>query len=342
MDQPFLRNIWYFVSASQSIRAGQIIHRQICKHPLVLGRTQSGKVFALQDNCPHRGIPLSDGKIIREEIQCSYHGWSFSTKGLCTSIPSLADKTEIDLSKISVRAFPIKERQGLIWVWLGDGDGQNIDPPTVPGAGKQGPQVSHVLDFPVNIDHAVVGLIDPAHTPHVHESWFWRRPSGRTEKEKKFKPSRLGFEMLPHLASKNSKIYKLIGGAPEVRIWFALPGIRVEQIKAGKNFYCGMTACTPIDESNTLTTHMMWWSMKRWNFLKPVVHQFARTFLKQDQTAFIKQSRGLQWDPALRLAGQPDQQAKWYFRIKNEWARTEDEGKEFKNPLKEATLKWRT
>ena len=86
----------------------------------------------------------------------------------------------------------------------------------------------------------------------------------------------------------------------------------------------------------------MWWSMKWANFLRPVVHQFARAFLKQDQTTFIKQSKGLHWDPALRLAGPPDQQAKWYFRIKNEWARTEDDGKEFKNPLKETTLKWRT
>ena len=342
MDRSFLTNIWYFASASSSIKTGQLIHRQICKHPMVLGRTQSGKVFALHDNCPHRGIPLSEGKIIGEEVQCCYHGWSFSTNGLCTSIPSLADKTEIDRSKISVRTYPIKEYQGLIWVWLGNGDGQNVDPPTVPEVENQGPQVSHVLEFPVNIDHAVVGLIDPAHTPHVHESWFWRKPSGRTKKEKKFKPSQLGFEMLPHLASKNSKIYRLIGGAPEVRIWFALPGIRIEQIKAGKNFYCGMTACTPINENNTLTTHMMWWSMKWANFLKPVVRHFARTFLKQDQTAFMKQSKGLQWHPPLRLAGQPDQQAKWYFRIKNEWARTEDDGKEFKNPLKETTLKWRT
>ncbi|MEK9684369.1 MAG: aromatic ring-hydroxylating dioxygenase subunit alpha [Rhodospirillaceae bacterium] len=342
MDEIFLKNIWYFGLPSGALKSGQVVHRQISGKPLVFGRTQSGQPFALQDNCPHRGIPLSDGRILGEEIECCYHGWRFSIDGACAEIPALVQSDRVDLSKIQVPPYSIKEQQGIIWVWLGDGDGSETPIPEVPDVGQMQPKIVHELEFPVNIDHAVVGLIDPAHTPHIHESWFWRRPDHRQDKEKSFKPSELGFEMSAHRASNNSSIYKLIGGEPEVQISFALPGVRIESIRAGRNFYCGMTACTPISENTTNTSHLMWWSMGWADILKPVVKGFAKVFLKQDQSAFIRQSKGLAWDPPLRLSGQPDQQAKWYYQIKNEWARSVSQGQAFRNPLKEATLRWRT
>ena len=260
----------------------------------------------------------------------------------CTSIPALVADDPVDLSKITVPVFPVRERQGLIWIWIGDGDGADAPVPDVPDVGTAAPQIVHELVFPVNIDHAVVGLIDPAHTPHVHESWWWRRPGERRDKEKKFVPTPLGFDMTSHRASSNSRIYRLLGGAPEVHIAFALPGIRIEHIRAGTNFYCGMTACTPLDENRTLTTHLMWWSMSWLTLFKPLAMPFVRSFLARARAVFEKQARGLRWNPDLRLTGQPDQQAKWYFRIKNEWARSAEAGQPFRNPLTESTLRWRT
>ena len=78
------------------------------------------------------------------------------------------------------------------------------------------------------------------------------------------------------------------------------------------------------------------------NIFKPVIKHFSKTFLGQDQAAFIRQSKGLSWNPSLRLTGQPDQQAKWYYRIKNEWKRSSEVGRPFKNPLKKTILRWRT
>ena len=337
-----LRNIWHFGMASRDLAAGRLVHRRICGLPVVFGRTAGGTVFALRDNCPHRGAPLSEGRIRGECVECCYHGWTFGADGACRSIPALVADDPVDLGKIVVDRFPLRERQGLIWIWIGDGDGDGVPVPEVPDVGDAAPQIVHALEFDVGIDHAVVGLIDPAHTPHVHESWWWRRPGQRRDKEKKFAPSALGFDMTAHRASSNSKIYRLLGGAPEVEIAFALPGIRIEHIRAGRNFYCGMTACTPIDEDRTLTTHLMWWSMRWLSVFKPVALPFVRAFLAQDQAVFAKQAKGLRWDPDLRLTGQPDQQAKWYFRIKNEWERASADGRPFENPLTEATLRWRT
>ena len=337
-----LQNIWYFGIASRDLKPGRLVHRKICGAPVVFGRTATGTAFALRDNCPHRGAPLSEGRIDGERVECCYHGWTFGTDGVCTSIPALVDDDPVDLEKITVSVYPLRERQGLIWIWIGEGDGTDVPTPEVPDVGEAPPQIVYALTFDVNIDHAVVGLIDPAHTPHVHESWWWRRPGQRRDKEKNFAPSALGFDIMSHRASSNSRIYRLLGGAPEVEIAFALPGIRIEHIRAGNNFYCGMTACTPIDGTTTLTTHMMWWSMRWLTLFRPIAMPFVRSFLAQDQTVFAKQAKGLQWDPDLRLTGQPDQQAKWYFRIKNEWERASAAGKPFENPLSPATLRWRT
>ena len=337
-----LENIWYFGMPSRNLKVGHLVHRQVCGKPIVFGRTESGHPFALIDLCPHRGAPLSEGRIVGEDVVCCYHGWRFSRKGACTEIPSIVKGDAVNLQNISVQSLPVREMQGLIWLWIGEGDGANIPNPIVPRINQGSPQLIHSVEFPVHIDHAVVGLIDPAHTPHVHECWWWRRPQARKNKEKHFIPSRLGFDMVKHSASSNSRIYRLIGGVPDVEIVFALPGIRIEHICVGDKYYCGMTACTPIDENRTLTTHLMWWSMRWLSILKPFAIPFVHSFLGQDKSIFEKQARGLFWNPSLRLVGDPDQQAKWYFRIKNEWRRASAAGKPFRNPLPKTSLRWRT
>ena len=40
------------------------------------------------DICPHRLVPLSEGRITdNKELQCAYHGWCFEASGKCTAIP---------------------------------------------------------------------------------------------------------------------------------------------------------------------------------------------------------------------------------------------------------------
>ena len=55
--------------------------------PVVIGRQHDGKVFALRDICPHRGIPLHYGHFDGETIACSYHGWRFDESGACVEQP---------------------------------------------------------------------------------------------------------------------------------------------------------------------------------------------------------------------------------------------------------------
>ena len=73
----------------------------------MFGRTGDGTAFALQDNRPHRGAPLSEGRIKGDQVECC-HGWTFGTDGKCTTIPALVDDDPVDLSKINVRSYSLR------------------------------------------------------------------------------------------------------------------------------------------------------------------------------------------------------------------------------------------
>ena len=88
-SDPFLRDIWYFALPSAELKPGAMRPKTLLGEPILLGRAGDGTVFAMRDICPHRGIPLSDGRLDRDEVECCYHGWRFGTDGRCTAIPSL-------------------------------------------------------------------------------------------------------------------------------------------------------------------------------------------------------------------------------------------------------------
>ena len=110
----FIRNTWY-VAAEPAEIDGKILARTILGKPLVLFRTASGKVAALDDRCPHRFAPLSLGRVVGERLQCGYHGAQFDTTGACVAVPGQS----IVPPKARVASYPVVERYGYIWVWMG-------------------------------------------------------------------------------------------------------------------------------------------------------------------------------------------------------------------------------
>ncbi len=39
-------------------------------------------------------------------------------------------------------------------------------------------------ELPCNVDHGIIGLMDPAHGPFVHQAWWWRSRASIHEKTK--------------------------------------------------------------------------------------------------------------------------------------------------------------
>src|SRR6476469_4817465 len=111
-------DMWYLALAGHRLRRGRTVGMELLGRPVVIGRDKAGGVFALNDRCPHRGIPLSHGKFDGTEVECCYHGWRFDCTGTCTHIPSLLPTQKFDLSRVRVCRYPCREVQGNVWVFM--------------------------------------------------------------------------------------------------------------------------------------------------------------------------------------------------------------------------------
>lgn len=347
--QGFLTDIWYFAALAGDLKPGRLRRVEILGEPVMLGRSPGGEVFALRDVCPHRAAPLSSGRFHREAtgaetVECPYHGWRFGADGACAAIPSLTADQAIDTARIKVRRYPAAESQGLVFVWMGSASTQEPDqpPPVFPGVVGGRPKLVDRMVFDAHIDHAVVGLMDPAHGPYVHRQWWWRTAGSQHDKEKRFEPREAGFAMVRHAPSKNSRAYAVLGGEPLTEITFRLPGLRWEHITVGKRQVLALTCLTPLDERRTQVTQIVWSDHPAFWLLQPLVAAGARAFLRQDAEMVDLQNQGLKYDPALLWIDDADRQAKWYQQLKREWIASRSQARPFANPIEPASLRWRS
>jgi phenylpropionate dioxygenase-like ring-hydroxylating dioxygenase large terminal subunit len=339
---PLLRDFWYVAAPAGALKPGGMLPVTLLGEQILLLRDKAGNVSALRDFCPHRGMPLRYGTFNGHEVQCCYHGWCFSTQGTCTKIPSLVEE-KTDISKIKTGTYPAQEKQGLVWVYVGDA--KEIPPlPVLPVDGD----CLHVdsVHFPCDIDHAVIGLMDPSHGPFVHQSWWWRSGKSIHAKEKKFAPRHRGFCMVSHAPSSNSRAYRILGGAGQrsTEIEFQLPSLRSEHITIGKKYVYLLTALTPVDETNTVLHQFIATNITLARWLLPLLKPFGKAFIQQDLNVVKMQQEGLRQpnQPSLMLLGDADAQALWYYRLKKEWLAARDDARPFENPLKERVLRWRS
>jgi phenylpropionate dioxygenase-like ring-hydroxylating dioxygenase large terminal subunit len=337
-----LREAWYYALPSRRLRRRRFVSKIMLGEPVLIGRDGAGAPFALRDLCPHRGMPLSAGRFDGAEIECCYHGWRFDTGGRCTAIPSLAPGQRFSPGHIHTRCYPVREVQGNIWVFFGEEPAAAPEIPFLAGFDESSPDLVESVRFAAAVDDAVIGLMDPAHGPFVHRAWWWRSRGSIQHKAKAFAPSPFGFTMTRHAPSRNSRAYRLLGGAPDTEIVFRLPSVRIEQICAGRHRVGSLTAITPVDERTTEINHCIYWTVPWLGVLKPALRRYVRAFLYQDRDIMERQQQGLRFDPPLTLIDDADTQAKWYYRLKREYLRARAEGRPFENPVEPRILEWRS
>ena len=195
------------------------------------------------------------------------------------------------------------------------------------------------------MDDAVVGLMDPAHVPFVHNQWWWRPPSvGLKLKEKPFIPAERGWAIDRHRPSSNSKLYKWVfGDEVETEIRFQLPGFRWEIISNDRARLLTLTCLTPEGPKRTRITQLTWWTgAPLLNLAIPIAKPMARKFLRQDGDMVDLQNLGMEHQKAMMWIDDIDVQAKWYQMLKREWAASRSESRDFVNKIKPTTLRWRS
>jgi phenylpropionate dioxygenase-like ring-hydroxylating dioxygenase large terminal subunit len=358
-DSGFLWDFWYPALRSTEITGKRLATAMLLEVPLVLGRTSGGQAFAMRDSCPHRGIPLSYGRFDGETVECSYHGWRFEAcSGQCLEIPSLSSQDKLKVDRVFAGHFPCQERDGYVWVHMTARDRRAVDnapsarlPESVPAAPKLATfsekyKITHLAcHLPSHVDHGIIGLMDPAHGPFVHQSWFWRSRGSIHEKQKQFEPIPNGFRMSPHSPSSNSLPYQLLkkmtGEPVTTTIDFILPNMRLEEIRSGKLWFSSRATITPVRRDLCRIDFVAAWNL----FFLPlaIFRIFGKTFLRQDQETMIQQAEGLKHDPHLMLIDDADRPAKWYFALKANLIESRRTGGAMAHPLSgPVTLRWRS
>lgn len=162
---------WYAAAESHELKRGKPYSVTILGEKIVLWRDKEGRAAATLDRCLHRNALLSEGVIIDGCLACPYHGWMYDSAGQCVEVPSLGPEKKPS-SSLKLESFPLIERYGLIWLWMGYGEPTG-EPFEMPHYGEA--QWDHYYmktHFDNEVTHLVENFMDVPHTVFVHSGWF--------------------------------------------------------------------------------------------------------------------------------------------------------------------------
>ena len=120
-----LHNFWYPAARTKEIGKKPVAVKLLGEEVALF--REEGKVYALHDRCPHRGMPLSAGwRYFPGTLTCTYHGWTFDTKGECVAALNEGPTSQLP-GRVHVRTYPVEERNGVVWIFMGEGKPKPIE-----------------------------------------------------------------------------------------------------------------------------------------------------------------------------------------------------------------------
>jgi len=137
-------------------------------------------VRGLHDRCPHRGVPLSHGR--REfpgTISCAYHGWTFGTAdGELKAVITDGPDSPI-CGKLKIATYPVEERLGMLWVYIGENTPENPAPPVERDIPAELTENTLVLGGRTEVRKgnwrfAAENGFDEGHAKYLHNTALWR------------------------------------------------------------------------------------------------------------------------------------------------------------------------
>ena len=166
---------WYPVAYVKDLDRQQLTRFTLLEQDLVLWWDRGAQTWrAFADQCPHRLVPLSEGRIEKTGLlECPYHGWAFDGTGACERIPQQPEGGQAHTSKRAcVRSFPTAVRQDLLFVYRGQPE--NAPQTTLPVIEplEEDPEGWVVLntfrDLPYDALTLLENVLDSSHIPYTH------------------------------------------------------------------------------------------------------------------------------------------------------------------------------
>jgi phenylpropionate dioxygenase-like ring-hydroxylating dioxygenase large terminal subunit len=257
-----LMNTWYVAGWSDDVGT-EPKQAKLLGQDFVLFRDEAGTLHCLSDICIHRGASLSAGRVTNGCIECPYHGWRYRGDGAAAEIPA---HPGVRIPKrVRVDSYPVQEKYGWIWVFLGDAPEQERPPlPEFPEFDMPGRRtIRGTFTWNANYGRVVENGVDFAHAAFVHPSF-----GDRDDAEIK------DYQIEKHEWSANARI--AMRPPPYKGIWGFKRKERSDVIARPEWHIAGMSVIlrlqitddwdnalfdvnTPIDENTTLT----YWQLSR-------------------------------------------------------------------------------
>ena len=163
-----MRQYWLPAAPSGELKTdGDPIRLMLLGEKLIAFRDSSGRVGILDHRCPHRVASLYFGRNEHDGIRCIYHGWKFDVDGRCVDMPNVPPQHDFR-DKVRARSYRTIERNGLVWVFMGD---QSMVPPMPDIEAAMAPQAEVNIRFvqrACNWMQALEGDIDTSHFGFLH------------------------------------------------------------------------------------------------------------------------------------------------------------------------------
>lgn len=166
-------NQWYVLMESKQVR-----HRPVgvtrMGEKLAFWRDGSGRVSCLRDKCPHRGVQLSGGRVLKDHIQCPFHGIEYDTAGRAVLIPANGRNAPAPKA-FRAHSYPTHEAHGFIWVWWGDDPPDDLSAPRFFDDFDDGFACRTAYDpWRAHYSRAIENQLDVVHVPFVHRNTIGR------------------------------------------------------------------------------------------------------------------------------------------------------------------------
>ncbi|MER7455852.1 aromatic ring-hydroxylating dioxygenase subunit alpha [Micromonospora sp. NPDC126480] len=164
-EYEMLRRTWFPVARVADVDKTGLLGANILGEDLVVYRTDGVSTVA-GAYCPHRGMDLTVGQMVKGELECPYHGWRFAPgSGTCTAVPSLPDRPTPPRSNL--RVYPSREAYGHVWAAL---DTPDRDLPAMPEASDPDWQFEHggPTDLGCGLRQVTENFRDMSHFAFVH------------------------------------------------------------------------------------------------------------------------------------------------------------------------------
>jgi nitrite reductase/ring-hydroxylating ferredoxin subunit len=117
-----LRNYWQPVALVEELAGSRpLLSRKILGQDFILFKDEKGKYGLLDRHCPHRGADLAYGRLEDGGVRCAFHGWLFDVAGQCLQTPAEPEGSRL-CEHIRQRSYPVAERSGILFAWLGAGE----------------------------------------------------------------------------------------------------------------------------------------------------------------------------------------------------------------------------